>query len=239
MVRILGRESWHLIESKLFNLIPVEEYSLDVRAYTTILHAYGHSGKYNQVIYIFEKMKEFVIGPTLVTYNNMLNVYGKIGRSWNRILDLLDEMRSKGLQFDEFIYSTVISSYGREGMLDEARNSFAELKLSGYKPGTVTYNVILQVFRKAGIYTEALNVLKEIEDNNCPVDFVTYNDKGVLPNAITYTTVIDAYAHFLIEQKENDGSWSHVIDALLDGNETSSSTINWLLEELLKDKLQL
>ncbi|KAK7317670.1 hypothetical protein RJT34_02096 [Clitoria ternatea] len=142
MVRILGRESHHLIGSKLFDLIPVEEHSLDERAYTIVFHAYGHLGKYNQVVYIFEKMKKSGVDPTLV-------------------------------------------------------------------------------FGKAGIYTEALNVLKEIEGKNCPVDIVTYSElvavyvragflddekatvmdtipsKGVSPNAITYTTVIDSYAHFL------------------------------------------
>lgn len=42
-----------------------------------------------------------------------------------------------------------------------------------------------------------------------------------------------------IKQKADDNSWSHIIDSLLFGSETSSSTSNWLLEELLKDKLQL
>ncbi|KOM55753.1 hypothetical protein LR48_Vigan10g164500 [Vigna angularis] len=197
MVRIMGRESQHSIASKLFGLIPVEQYSLDVRAYTTVLHAYARTGKYKRAIVLFGKMNEFGLDPTLVTYNVMLDVYGKMGRSWSRILELLDEMRIKGLEFDEFTCSTVISACGREGMLDEARKFFAELKLNGYKPGTVT-------------------ILKEMEDNNCPLDSVTYNElaatyvragfldqgkavidtmtsKGIMPNAITYTTVIDAY----------------------------------------------
>ncbi|KAJ1407339.1 P-loop containing nucleoside triphosphate hydrolase [Sesbania bispinosa] len=43
----------------------------------------------------------------------------------------------------------------------------------------------------------------------------------------------------LIKQKADDDSWSHIIEALLVGSGTSSSTIDWLLEELLKDKLQM
>lgn len=38
--------------------------------------------------------------------------------------------------------------------------------------------------------------------------------------------------------KADNESWESVIEALLFGSGTSSSTINWLLEELLKDKLQ-
>ncbi|KAJ0089862.1 hypothetical protein Patl1_14237 [Pistacia atlantica] len=197
MVRILGRESQHSIASKLFDAISIEEYSLDVRAYTSVLHESG-------------------LSPTLVTYNVMLDVYGKMGRSWHKILGLLDEMRSTGLEFDEFTCSTVISACGREGLLNEAKEFFDGLKLQGYIPGTVTYNSLLQVFGKAGIYSEALSILKEMEDNNCPPDSVTYNElvaayvragfceegaalidtmasKGVMPNAVTYTTVINAY----------------------------------------------
>ncbi|XP_047150004.1 calmodulin-binding transcription activator 4 isoform X1 [Vigna umbellata] len=42
----------------------------------------------------------------------------------------------------------------------------------------------------------------------------------------------------LIKQKADDDSWSHIIETLLVGSGTSTSTIDWLLEELLKDKLQ-
>ncbi|CAI8598063.1 unnamed protein product [Vicia faba] len=40
------------------------------------------------------------------------------------------------------------------------------------------------------------------------------------------------------EQKVDDHSWGHIRDAILVGNGTSSGTIDWLLQELLKDKLQ-
>ncbi|CAI8588921.1 unnamed protein product [Vicia faba] len=106
-VKILGRESQYSISSKLFDIIHVEEFSLDVRACTTVLHAYARTEKYKRAIEIFEKMKETGLNPTLVTYNVMLDVYGKMGRSWNIILELLDEMKSKGLEFDEFMCSTV------------------------------------------------------------------------------------------------------------------------------------
>ncbi|XP_030527519.1 calmodulin-binding transcription activator 4 isoform X2 [Rhodamnia argentea] len=38
--------------------------------------------------------------------------------------------------------------------------------------------------------------------------------------------------------KAEDDSWSHIIEGLLVGCENSSETTNWLLQELLKDKLQ-
>ncbi|CAJ1851138.1 unnamed protein product [Sphenostylis stenocarpa] len=50
---------------------------------------------------------------------------------------------------------------------------------------------------------------------------------------------IESGSQLSTEQKDGDDSWSHMIDTLLDGTGKSSETVNWLLEELLKDKLQL
>ncbi|MED6160075.1 hypothetical protein PIB30_048000 [Stylosanthes scabra] len=44
--------------------------------------------------------------------------------------------------------------------------------------------------------------------------------------------------HIPVEHKADDDSWSHV-KSLLVGSGTSSGTIDWLVEELLKDRLQL
>ncbi|XP_057496326.1 calmodulin-binding transcription activator 4-like isoform X2 [Actinidia eriantha] len=47
-------------------------------------------------------------------------------------------------------------------------------------------------------------------------------------------SVTDPFGQF----KAGEDSWGHVIDALLDCNWTLSGTTDWLLQELLKDKLQ-
>ncbi|XVF43686.1 hypothetical protein PTKIN_Ptkin02bG0060500 [Pterospermum kingtungense] len=49
---------------------------------------------------------------------------------------------------------------------------------------------------------------------------------------------IDSGINDLRKLKADDDSWSHVIEALLIGSGTSSGTVDWLLQELLKDKLQ-
>ncbi|GKF48234.1 ankyrin repeat-containing protein, partial [Tanacetum coccineum] len=41
-----------------------------------------------------------------------------------------------------------------------------------------------------------------------------------------------------IGQKGSEDSWTQIIEAFIDDSPTSSRTTNWLLEELLKDKLE-
>ncbi|KAJ8465888.1 hypothetical protein OPV22_028440 [Ensete ventricosum] len=216
IIRALGRHSQHSIASKLFDSIPLEEYCLDIRAYTTLLHAYSRTGKFHKAVALFKQIKAKGLSPTLVTYNVILDVYGRMGRSWSKILEILDEMKSRNVGIDEFTCSTVISACAREGLLEEASMFFEQLKRQGYVPGTVAYNSLLQVYGKAGNYPAVMGVLKEMEDNNCPADAVTYNElvatyaragfyeegaavldtmtsKGIMPNSVTYSTVISGY----------------------------------------------
>ncbi|XP_039012454.1 calmodulin-binding transcription activator 4-like isoform X2 [Hibiscus syriacus] len=49
---------------------------------------------------------------------------------------------------------------------------------------------------------------------------------------------IDSGKHFPEKLNADDESWSHIIESLLIGIGTASGTVDWLLQELLKDKLQ-
>lgn len=48
---------------------------------------------------------------------------------------------------------------------------------------------------------------------------------------------IESRIDLLVKSKADEDSWHHIIEALLLGSGTSSSTVDWLLQELLKDKL--
>ncbi|KAI4343405.1 hypothetical protein L6164_010757 [Bauhinia variegata] len=50
---------------------------------------------------------------------------------------------------------------------------------------------------------------------------------------------VESDNHLIGKLKADDAPWNHIIEALLVGGGTSSGTVDWLLEELLKDKLQL
>ncbi|KAL1319877.1 hypothetical protein HN51_064612 [Arachis hypogaea] len=67
---------------------------------------------------------------------------------------------------------------------------------------------------------------------------VTFAQMLLSPPTIKNDNMEPVY-HLPVEQKADDDSWSHVIEALLVGSGTSSGTIDWLLEELLKERLQL
>ena len=121
VVRALGREGQHDTVCALLNETPLPPDShLDVRAYTTVLHTLSRAGRYERALELFAELRRQGVAPTLVTYNGMLDVYGRMGRSWPRIVALLDEMRAAGVKPDGFTASTVIAACCRDGLVDDA-----------------------------------------------------------------------------------------------------------------------
>uniref|UniRef100_A0A804QIY7 BRISC and BRCA1-A complex member 2 n=1 Tax=Zea mays TaxID=4577 RepID=A0A804QIY7_MAIZE len=63
----------------------------------------------------------------------MLDVYGRMGRSWPWIVTLLNEMHAVGVETDGFTASTVIAACCRDGLVDEAVASTIELYIEYQK----------------------------------------------------------------------------------------------------------
>ncbi|XP_047159406.1 calmodulin-binding transcription activator 4-like isoform X1 [Vigna umbellata] len=80
----------------------------------------------------------------------------------------------------------------------------------------------------------------ETEDGRSPEDLLLLvRFAEMLHSSTKKDDSTESGSHLSTEQKDGDDSWSHMIDTLLVGSGKSSDTVNWLLEELLKDKLQL
>ncbi|XP_042020057.1 calmodulin-binding transcription activator 4-like isoform X1 [Salvia splendens] len=66
-----------------------------------------------------------------------------------------------------------------------------------------------------------------------------YKNPDELVSLVRFIQMLLSDAQQASESRNDEDSWSQVIDALLVGASTSSSTLDWLLQELLKEKLQL
>ncbi|KAL5053063.1 hypothetical protein RYX36_033745 [Vicia faba] len=94
--------------------------------------------------------------PNLITYNSMLNVYGKMGMPWSRVNALVDSMKVNGVAPDLYTYNTLITCCRRSSLYDEAVKVFDQIKMAGFFPDRVTYNALVDVFAKSRRPEEAL-----------------------------------------------------------------------------------
>ena len=143
--------------------------------YTSLITAYANNKKYRDALKVFGKMKEVGCEPTLITYNAILNVYGKMGMPWAKIIALVQDMKCHGLAPDLCTYNTLISCCRAGSLYEEALDLFEEIKVAGFRPDAVTYNALLDVYGKSRRPKEAMEVLKQMESNSFRPSVVTYN----------------------------------------------------------------
>ncbi|KAI3943914.1 hypothetical protein MKW92_025837 [Papaver armeniacum] len=249
IIRILGREGMVTKAASLLLSLSKEGVTIDVYAYTSMITSCSNNGRYREAVSVFKKMEEEGCQPTLITYNVILNVYGKMGVPWSKIMDVVDGMKKQGVFPDSYTYNTLISCCRRGALYEEAVAVFEEMKSAGFTPDKVTYNTLLDVFGKSRRPTEAMKVLQEMEVNGFSPSTVTYNalisayakdglldealelkslmvEKGIQPDVFTYTTLLSGF-----ERAGKDEYAVRVFDEMKrDGCKPNICTFNALIK---------
>lgn len=63
-------------------------------------------------------------------------------------MELFQEMKSNGCEFDEFIYNMLIDNFCFRGRIDEVLDMLKEMELSGCVRNVVIYNILIDGFCK-------------------------------------------------------------------------------------------
>lgn len=81
--------------------------------------------------------------------------------------------------------------------------------------------------------------LSHSETTRCPEEMLLLVRfvRMLLSDPLVQGDINESVRDILGKSGAGEDSWGHVIEGLLDGSWTSSGTTDWLLEELLKDKL--
>ncbi|PON31618.1 Pentatricopeptide repeat, partial [Trema orientale] len=216
VISMLGKQGRVSAAASLLQNLHKDGFVLDVYAYTSLITAYVSNGRFREAVMVFNKMEGEGCQPTLITYNVILNVYGKMGMPWNKIIALLDGMKRAGVASDSYTYNTLISCCRRGALYEEAVKVFEEMKLAGFTPDKVTYNALLDVYGKSRRPKEAMEVLREMEANGFSPSIVSYNslisayskdglleeamalktemvERGIKPDVFTFTTLLSGF----------------------------------------------
>lgn len=165
VISMLGKGGNVSVAASLLHSLQKDGFDIDTYAYTSLETAYVSNGKYREALLVFKKMEEEGCKPTLITYNVILNMYGKMGMPWSKIMTLVERMKSTGVRPDSYTYNTLISYCQKGSLREEVAGVFEEMKLAGLSPDKVTYDALLDVYGKSRRLMEALAVLREMENN--------------------------------------------------------------------------
>ncbi|KAK3424418.1 hypothetical protein EUGRSUZ_F01187 [Eucalyptus grandis] len=113
-----------------------------------------------------------------VTYSVLVGALCKQGRM-EEAVNLLEEMKDKGLDLDVRHYTTLIDGYCLQRDFDHALNLLKQMIEEGIQPDIVTYNVLAHGYSRAGLVYEVHELLRHMDA--C----------GVKPNVVTHNVIIE------------------------------------------------
>ncbi|XP_027337743.1 pentatricopeptide repeat-containing protein At1g02060, chloroplastic isoform X2 [Abrus precatorius] len=186
MLEILGRER-NLNVARNF-LFSIEKRSngtvkLEDRFFNSLIRSYGEAGLFKESMKLFQIMKSIGVSPSAVTFNSVLSILLRRGRT-NMAKEVYDEMLSTyGVTPDTCTYNILIRGFCKNSMVDEGFQFFKEMMSFNCNPDVVTYNTLVDGLCRAGKVRIAHNLVNGMSKKCMDLN----------PNIVTYTTLIRGY----------------------------------------------
>ncbi|KAK7395596.1 hypothetical protein VNO78_16160 [Psophocarpus tetragonolobus] len=186
MLETLGRER-NLNVARNF-LFSIEKKSngtvkLEDRFFNSLIRSYAEAGLFKESMKLFQTMKNVLVSPSVVTFNSVLSILLKRGRT-NMAREVYDEMlQTYGVSPDTCTYNVLIRGFCKNSMVDEGFLFFKEMESLKCEPDVVTYNTLVDGLCRAGKVGIARNL----------VNGMSKKCESLNPNVVTYTTLIRGY----------------------------------------------
>jgi pentatricopeptide repeat domain-containing protein 1 len=196
-------------------------YFLDSGALAALLKELNKAGHARRAQEIFDWLRALDPAHDLyplsntMTYTTMISQCGS-QQALRRALELVAEMRGRGVQCNVHTYSALMNVCIKASELELAQDVYRQMLAEGCTPNLVTYNTLIDVHGKTGAWEAAVAVLDTLEAAGIQPEVRTYNTviiacnqssraaealavyermlaAGAQPTATTYTALISAY----------------------------------------------
>ncbi|XVE63487.1 hypothetical protein DITRI_Ditri07aG0024300 [Diplodiscus trichospermus] len=188
------------MQDKLANLyyrILKSRVTWDQEMYNCVINCCARALPVDELSKIFDQMLRQGFAPNTITFNVMLDVYGK-AKLFKKVKKLFEMARTRGL-VDVISYNTIISAYGQNKDFKKMSSTVREMQFNGFSVSLEAYNCMLDAYGKEGQMEKFRRVLQRMKESNCASDHYTYN---IMINIYGEQKWIDEVAAVLTELKE-------------------------------------
>eukprot|EP00257_Ricinus_communis_P021000 XP_015580376.1 pentatricopeptide repeat-containing protein At4g30825, chloroplastic [Ricinus communis] len=198
----------------LYHKILKSEVDWDQELYNCIINCCARALPVGELSRLFSEMLQRGFSPNTITFNVMLDVYGK-AKLFNKAKELFWMARKRGL-VDVISYNTVIAAYGHNKDFKNMASAVRNMQFDGFSVSLEAYNCMLDGYGKEGQMECFRNVLQRMKQSSYTSDHYTYNiminiygeqgwidevagvltelrECGLRPDLCSYNTLIKAY----------------------------------------------
>ncbi|KAF5731627.1 putative pentatricopeptide repeat-containing protein [Tripterygium wilfordii] len=231
MLEILGRARNLNVARNFLNSIERRSngvVKLEDKFFNSLIRSYGRAGLFQEACKVFEMMKAIGVSPSVFSFNSLLLILLKRGRT-NMAKSLFDEMlKTYGVTPDTYTFNILIRGFCKNSMVEEGFRFFKEMRKFNCDADVITYNTLVDGMCRAGKVRIAHNLVKGMDKR----------DVDLSPNVVTYTTLIRGYCM----KQEIDAAldvFREMVDRGLKPNEITYNTLVKGLSEVQEiDKLK-
>ncbi|GAB4838145.1 hypothetical protein Ancab_027674 [Ancistrocladus abbreviatus] len=137
----------------------------DEEMYNSVINCCAHALTIDELSRIFDEMIWQGFTPNTITYNVMLDVYGK-ARLFKKARKVFWMAREQGLA-DVITYNTLIAAYGQSKDFEEMASTVQKMEFNGFSVSLDAYNCMSDAYGKERQMENFRNVLQRMKQSSC------------------------------------------------------------------------
>ncbi|KAI0524551.1 hypothetical protein KFK09_003925 [Dendrobium nobile] len=188
----------------------------DVQTYSILIKSCLRYFKFDEVQFLMLDMKNLGIKPNTVTYNTLIDAYGKAGRFAEMESTLMEMLGNHDCKPDIWTMNATLRAFGGSGQIEMMEKCYDKFKGSGISPDSKTFNILIDCYGKARKYKKMSAVMEYMQKYYFSWTLVTYNvvidafgrardlkrmeyifrlmkSERMKPNRVTFCSLIRAY----------------------------------------------
>nr|UPT49848.1 pentatricopeptide repeat protein AaPPR453 [Agave angustifolia] len=189
----------------------------DAYTYTILINCCSKLRQFDQIPTLLAEMSYLGIECTTVTYNAIIDGYGKAGMLEEMESSLSNMLETGSCLPDVVTMNSIIWAYGNNGRIIEMESWYDQFQHMGVEPDVTTFNILVKSYGKAAMYEKMGSVIKFMKKRFFSPTTVTFNIiiecfgrvkniekmeyyfrlmkiQGVKPNSITFCSLVSAYS---------------------------------------------
>ncbi|KAH6829770.1 Pentatricopeptide repeat superfamily protein [Perilla frutescens var. hirtella] len=190
----------------------------DVFTYSILIKSCLQVYDFGAVKSLLSEMEMQGVRPNTVTYNTLIDAYGKSKKFAEMESVLVQMLRQPDCQPDVWTMNSTLRAFGGSGQIDMMEKCYEKFQKAGIEPSIKTFNILLDAYGKTENYEKMSAVMQYMQRYHFSWTLVTYNividafgragdikqmeflfrlmqSERVKPNCVTLCSLVRAYAN--------------------------------------------